>query len=88
MQTVEGLHEKLNDHIKDTNDRFHEGEKNFDKLNRVLFGDKQTGERGMSDKVTDIHQRITQVDGVGSFLKWVIVIGGVLSVLKFWIFSK
>lgn len=87
MVTNEDLEKKLDTHIRETDLRFRIGEKNFDKLNRVLFGDKETGEKGMNDKVTDIHQRITQVDGVGTFLKWIIVIGGVLSVLKFWIFK-
>lgn len=83
--TNEDLDRKLQEHIKHTEDRFLKGEKNFDKVNRVLFGDPETGEKGMSEKVTDIHTRIVQVDGIGSLFKWLILIGGALGAIKLWI---
>ena len=51
--TIAEIAKKLEDYI-------HESEGNFDTVNRVLFGDKYTGEKGMKEKVDDIHQRITQ----------------------------
>ena len=83
--TNEQLAKKLDDHMQSTKDRFQKGDKSLEKLNRVIFGDKETGEKGMNEKVTDIHTRTTQVDGVGSLLKWLIILGGAFGVIKLWL---
>lgn len=56
-----------------------------DKINRVLFGDKTTDDIGMKEKVDDIHKMLVQVNGVGNFLKWIIVVGASLAAIKVWI---
>jgi hypothetical protein len=60
-------------------------ELNQQKINRVLFGDTSTGDVGMKEKVDDIHQMLIQVNGVGNFLKWIIVCGASLAAIKLWI---
>lgn len=60
-------------------------EEEHETLMRVIFGDEQTGEKGMKEKVDEIHQMIVQVNGVGSFLKWIIVIGASLAAVKLWL---
>lgn len=60
-------------------------EEEHETLMRVIFGDEATGEKGMKEKVDEIHQMIVQVNGVGSFLKWIIVIGASLAALKLWL---
>lgn len=62
-------------------------EEEHETLMRVIFGDSTTGEKGMKEKVDEIHQMIVQVNGVGSFLKWIIIIGASLTAVKLWIFK-
>ncbi len=82
--TNEELLKKLDQHIKDSSYRLDNGDRNFEKLNRVLFGDKDSQEIGMKDKVDEIHKLVTKVDGVGGFLKWLIIAGGALGAIKLW----
>ena len=63
-------------------------EPKIDKMWVAIFGDEETNTIGMKQKVDDIHTRITQVDGIGGFLKWLIIIGGALGALKLWILKQ
>ena len=78
MITNEKLEKLLLAHIKD--------EENLLKLHhRAIFGDDELNESGMKDKVDEIHKMIVQVNGVGSFLKWIIVFGAALGAVKLWL---
>lgn len=55
-----------------------------DSLMRVIFGDEETGEKGMKKKLDEIHEILVQLNGVGWFLKWIIIVCGALAALKVW----
>jgi hypothetical protein len=62
-----------------------------DMLMRVIMGDQETGEVGMKEKVDGIYDILVQVKGVGNFfggigtgLKWLLVIAAVVGVVKGW----
>lgn len=75
---IKRLENLLLAHIKD--------EESMLKLHhRAIFGDDELGDTGMKNKVDEIHKMIVQVNGVGSFLKWIIVISASLAALKLWI---
>lgn len=66
-------------------------ESEHDTLMRVIFGDEATGDVGMKKKVDEIHTLLTQAknvggffNGVGSTLKWLLVIGAVIGLIKGW----
>lgn len=60
-------------------------EEEHETLMRVIFGDEKTGEKGMKVKLDEVHEMIVQVNGVGSFLKWIIIFGASLSAIKLWL---
>lgn len=62
--------------------RIDEIEEKVEALWEAIFGDKEKQIKGMKEKVDDIHERITKVDGIGSLLKWLIIIGGAITALK------
>lgn len=58
---------------------------------RVIFGDKDHGEMGMKEKIDEVHEILTQIKGVsgffsslGAWLKWLLVIGGFIGLVKGW----
>ena len=58
---------------------------------RVIFGDKELGEIGMKNKVDDMHDILVSIknvsiffSGVGSILKWLIIIAAVIGIIKGW----
>ena len=58
---------------------------------RVIFGDKELGELGMKEKIDEVHSILTQIKGVsgfftgvGTWLKWFLVIAGVIGIIKGW----
>jgi hypothetical protein len=60
--------------------------KEHDLLMRTVFGDEQIeGDTGMKQKVDEIHKVMVKLDGVGGFLKWIIIIGGSLGAIKIWL---
>jgi len=65
--------------------------KNIEVLNRVIFGDTETGDIGMQQKVDEMHKLLMQARNVGGFfgsvggtLKWLLVIAAVIVVIKGW----
>lgn len=61
-------------------------------LEEVIFGNSKTGEKGMKQKVDEIHDIITQSKGVISFfgglkgiLGFIIVLGAVITIVKGWL---
>lgn len=60
------------------------------KINRVIFGD-DVNEKGMKDKVDEMHDILVSARNVGGFfsgfggtLKWLLIIGAVIGLLKGW----
>jgi len=60
-------------------------------LMKVIFGDQETGLIGMKDKVDEIHDILISIKsvskffgGIGTTLKWLLVIAGVVGVIKGW----
>lgn len=58
---------------------------------RVIFGDKDLKELGMKDKVDAMYDILIQIKGVsgffggiGGWLKWLIIIAGVIGIIKGW----
>lgn len=65
--------------------------KNIEVLNRVIFGDTETGEIGMKQKLDEVHHLLVQARNVGGFfgglgggLKWLLIIGAVIALIKGW----
>lgn len=59
--------------------------------NRVIFGDEQTGDLGMKQKIDEIYKLLTQARNVGGFfngiggtLKWILTIAAIIVVAKGW----
>jgi len=64
---------------------------NIDLLNRVIFGDEETGDVGMKQKIDDVHDILIKARSVGGFfgglggtLKWLLIVAAVIVVLKTW----
>jgi len=60
------------------------------KINRVIFGD-DINEKGMKAKVDDMHDILISMRNVGGFfngiggtLKWLLVVGAIIGLLKGW----
>jgi hypothetical protein len=69
-------------------------EEEHNNLMKVIFGDEETGVIGMRTKVDEIHDILVSiksvskfVGGIGTTLKWLLVIAGVIGVIKGWWFS-
>jgi hypothetical protein len=61
-------------------------------LNRVIFGDEATGDKGMKEKVDDIHSLLVQAKNIGGFfggikslIGWMLVVGAFILALKGWL---
>lgn len=59
---------------------------------RVIFGDKTIGDKGMKDKVDEMHDILTSaknlikfLDRFGALLKWIAGIGLVIAIIKGWV---
>lgn len=77
------LEKTVADHIK-VDEEFQE------KINRVLFGD-DVNEKGMKDKVDEMHSILMQVQNVGGFfsgikgvLGWLLILGAFIALIKGW----
>ena len=62
-----------------------------DLMMRVIFGDKESGELGMKEKVDDMHKILIASQNVGGFfgkigvgLKWLLVIAAVVGIIRGW----
>jgi hypothetical protein len=61
------------------------------RMTHVLFGNTEMKEKGMVDKVDEMHKLLVQAQNVGGFFgsigkfgKWVFVIVGLLAMIKLW----
>lgn len=62
-----------------------EDQRNFLEIREVFFGNKETGEIGLIQKVNELHELLIQAKGVKSFMGIVILIGavfGAITVIK------
>lgn len=66
--------------------------KDLETMSRVIFGDPTTGEMGMKDKVDKMYDILVKVDniqgffkGLGSFMKWLVLLGTLLALFKGWL---
>jgi len=81
------LHEieaQLNTHEQHDKDR-------FEFLQRVIFGDKLTGEMGMKEKVDEMHDILTNVRGANrvfggtvNYIKMIMIVVGIVGIIKGW----
>ena len=53
-------------------------------LQQVIFGNERTGDKGMKEKVDEMHEIIVAVRGWRALLYILIAIGGAVAVLKGW----
>ena len=71
------------------NEHHRKDDEKIDTMYRVLFGDKATGEKGMIDKVDEIHTVFVKMSNGFSLLRWffgaVIVLGLFIGTIKGWI---
>lgn len=61
-------------------------------LMRVIFGDEAIDEKGMKDKVDEMHKLLVQAKNVGGFFGgvkalagWLLVIGALVALFKGWL---
>lgn len=71
-------------------DHMHADEIFQDKINRVLFGD-DVNEKGMKDKVDEMHRILVSAQNLGGFFTglksifgWLIALGAVIAIFKGW----
>ena len=90
--TNEDILKAFEDHVKEDHENFERGEKNFRKLERVIFGDESMDEIGMKKKVDAIYEILTQSRGVLNFfggirgtLLFLLSIGALVAMVKGWI---
>lgn len=57
-------------------------------LEEVVFGNPKTGDKGMKQKVDEMHDILTQFKGVKGLFGMVLLVSSVLVALKMWLFSK
>lgn len=57
-------------------------------LEEVVFGNSKTGDKGMKQKVDEMHDILTQFKGVKGLFGMVLLVSSVLIALKMWIFNK
>lgn len=57
-------------------EHIHEEGKLIDLHHRAIFGDKDLGEKGMKDKIDEVHGILTNIKGTGK------VFGGTLNMVK------
>lgn len=57
-------------------------------LEEVVFGNVRTGEKGMKQKVDEMHEVLIGFKGVKGFFGAVVLIGAVLFAIKAWIFKE
>lgn len=57
-------------------------------LEEVVFGNPKIGEKGMKQKVDEMHEILTQLKGIRGFFGIVVLIGATLVALKMWVFGK
>ncbi len=63
-----------------------------DRLMSVIFGNEETGDIGMKEKVDEIHQLLIQAKNVGGFfggvkslMGWMLVLGLFVALAKGWV---
>lgn len=54
-------------------------------LKRVVFGDSESKEEGMKQKVDEIHTILVQAKGIKGLFGTLILISATITVLKMWI---
>lgn len=83
--TTEQLDYELLEKVKEHLDDFPRRNKDFEDMQEVIFGNAKTGEKGMKQKVDEMHEILVQAKGLKGFLVILIIIGGAIAVLKgFW----
>lgn len=56
-------------------------------LEEVVFGNPRIGEKGMKQKVDEMHEILVQFKGLKGFFGGIVLVGAVLVALKTWIFK-
>ena len=77
-ETVKKCTDDLTSHII-------EHDRKIDKIEEVLFGDREIGEIGMKQKVDEIHGLLIQLKGLKGFFGLVILVGVLIITLKGWL---
>lgn len=91
IQILEKSDKKLSDHIDSDNKIIIEIKDDISVLKRVIFGDDETGEVGMKHKVDEMYSILKNIEafikassGIGSFIKWILLIGAGITAFKMW----
>jgi len=84
----EDFKENVIDHLKG----FPIRQRELQEMREVIFGNKQTGEKGMKEKLDTIYEILVQARGVGNFfggikgiLGLLIVMGAAVTIIKGWL---
>lgn len=72
---------KVLDHLSG----FPERNRDFLEMREVVFGNQRTGEKGIKQKVDEMHEILTQAKGWKSLGIIIVLIGASFAVLKEWI---
>lgn len=88
---IEEISEKFDQHIKDETGALGDILAQNERLVRVIFGDVDTRtgrtEPGLLEMVKELHEKFVQANGVISFLKLIITVGGV-STFLYYLFKR
>ena len=74
--------DELFDRMKEHIDSFPDRNKQVEEMRVLMFGNARTHEKGMLEKVDEMHTILTQAKGIKGMLFILIAIGGALAVLK------
>ncbi len=77
-KVIKELKDALINHIS------HEEEK-LGKLWEAVFGDKESGDKGIKSKVDEMYEMLIQTKGLKSFVGILIMVGALITTLKIWL---
>lgn len=83
---IKALREEIKEFYERTTQNYGALRSDVMDLKETLYGG--TRGKGMSQKVDEMYEIVTQMKGVKWFLAGLVLIGATLSALKMWIFTK
>ena len=77
--------EKIDSCMKEVRYGIKSQDDKIDTLNHVIFGNKETMEKGMKEKVDEMHEILIAFRGIPKILGIIVLVGAALLTVKGWI---
>lgn len=85
-QSIQALREEIKEFYERTTQNYGALRSDVMDLKETLYGDSRG--KGMSQKVDEMYEIMTQMKGVKWFFAGLVLLGAALTTLKMWIFTK